>query len=113
MSDFVVQTVTISLEVSDKEYGNGTSRFINLKGRYQEGGIPLEEIAEVMDDSLDMFLAAWKSLLAAKFSQGIIAGAALKEKIDNAITQTAKVKAYLRRKEDGTGPNPAEQPSNQ
>ena len=63
MSDFVIQTVTISLEVSDKEYGNGTSRFINLKGRYQEGGIPLEGIAEVMDDSLDMFLAAWKSLL--------------------------------------------------
>ncbi len=113
MSDMTIQTVTISLEVADKEFGNGMSRFVNLKGRYQDGGIPLEEMGVVVEDSLDMFLGAWKSLLAAKFSQGIINGQVLKDKIEGALTQTAKVKAYLRRKEDGTGPNPTEQPSNQ
>lgn len=111
MSDFVIQTVTISLEVADKEFGNGMSRFVNLRGKYEDGGIPLKDIGEAVDDSLDMFLAAWKSLLAAKFAQGIINGQTLKEKIENTMKQTEKVKAYLRR-QDGIGiqPSAPEQP---
>jgi hypothetical protein len=109
MSDMTIQTVTISLEVADKEFGNGMSRFVNLKGRYQDGGIPLEEMGTAVEDSLDMFLGAWKSLLAAKFSQGIINGQTLKEKIENAMVQTDKVKAYLRR-HDGSSSQPTDQP---
>ena len=100
MSNLVIKTVTISLEVADKEYGNGTSRFFNLKGSYQDGGVPLEEIGTVVDDSLILFSAAWKSLLGSKFAQGMLNGETLKGELDKVIRRTEKVRQFLNKGDD-------------
>jgi hypothetical protein len=103
MSNMVVRSVTISLELADKEFGNGMSRFFNIKGAYQEGDTPLEEVADVVDDSLTMFMAAWKSLLGSKCAQGKIDGKTMQDEVRKVIKRTTKVQAYLR-KEDGSEP---------
>lgn len=103
MSNMVIQTVTISLEMADKDYGKGSGRFINLKGWYQDGGTPLYDIDNVVDDSLDMFLSAWKSLLSSKYAQGGMTGEDYKKYCETAITRTEKVRDYLRRKNENAG----------
>ena len=110
MSNMVIRSVTVSLELADKEFGNGMSRFFNMKGAYQEGGIPLEEVADVVDDSLTMFMAAWKSLLGSKCAQGKIDGKTMQEEVQKVIKRTAKIQAYLRR-EDGSEPSTNGHPS--
>jgi hypothetical protein len=96
MGNLIIQSVTISIELADKEYGNGIGRFLNLKGSYQDG-VTLEGVGSVIEDSLDMFLAAWKSLLCSKFAHGCMGGKDLKAKFEDAVAKTEKVKSYLRR----------------
>ena len=100
MSLFVTG-VTISVDASEKEYGKGEARFMSLKGTYRGEGVPLADIDAVVQDSLDMFLAAWRSLLFAKYAQGGMKGTDLKAVLDRAAEKTDKVRAYLRKEADG------------
>ena len=97
MGSLVIQSVTVSVEVSDKTFGSGDSRFMSLKGRYEDGGIPASELDFVVLDSLDVFLAAWKSLLSSRFAQGNMTGEDFKKHLENTVVKTEKVRAYLRR----------------
>jgi len=100
MGNLLIQSVTISVELADKEYGNGSGRFLNLKGSYQEG-VTLEGVGSVIEDSLDMFLAAWKSLLCSKYAQGCLDANGLKAKFEEAVVKTERAKKYLRRTDGG------------
>jgi len=108
----VVNTLTISLEIADKEFGNGMSRFVNLKGRYEDGGVSIEELDSVIVDSLDLFCSAWKSLLGSKFAQGVLSGNEYKTKLDEIIRRTKRVKEYLKKHDGDSIPPPStEQPN--
>ena len=101
MGDLSITSVTVSVEAADKEYGKGEARFMNLKGTYRDEGVPLADMDTVVEDSLDLFLAAWRSLLFAKYAQGSMKGTDLKATLDRAAEKTEKVRAYLRKEADG------------
>jgi hypothetical protein len=100
MGDLVIQSVTISVEVADKKFGDGSGRFMNLKGWYQDAGVPIANVNEVVLDSMDLFLAAWKSLLSSKYAQGGMTAEEYKTSFDAAILKAEKVKAYLRKHDE-------------
>lgn len=60
-----ITSVTCALEVKNQEYGKGASRFISLRAEAPAGteGLSLEE---AIDQSLDMHLQAWQSVLGAQ-----------------------------------------------
>ena len=101
MGSLAITAVTISVEAADKEYGKGDSRFTSLKGSYRDEGVTLADIDLVVLDSLDMFLAAWRSLLLAKYTQGTLPGKELTAALDRAVQRTEKARAYLKREADG------------
>ena len=91
-----IQSVMVSIDASDKEFGRGTGSFVQLRGSYPDP-VDIEYLDDVVMDSLDMFLAAWKSLLMAKYAQSGLPGDKMKEQFDLAMKKTAKVKDYFRR----------------
>jgi len=93
--------VTVSVELADKEYGSGSSRFISLKGAHKDG-LPVAEAGPVIDDALELFLAAWKSLLGARWSQGGMTGDDLRTWVEKAVRKTEKVKEFLRAEQSGS-----------
>jgi hypothetical protein len=95
--------VTISVDASEKEYGKGEARFASLKGSYRDEGVTLADIDLVVLDSLDMFLAAWRSLLFAKYTQGTLPGKELTAALDRAVQRTEKARAYLRKEKEADG----------
>ena len=100
-----VQSVTVSVELSEKPYGTGESRFVSLRGQYPGMGVAHEDIeSKIIPDSLDMFMTAWKSLLSAKFVEGDLTGDQLKESLAKAMKKTDSIKAYLKRINDEQRP---------
>lgn len=88
--------VTVSVEVGDKEYGNGTSSFMNIQARYPNEGAPLEEVEDVIDHGLDMYFAAWRALLASRCATGIISGSDYKEQLGKVTSRFEKVRNILK-----------------
>ena len=99
-----VVEISVSVEIADKEYGNGSGRFISLKGACKDA-LPLADADPVIDDGLDLFLAAWKTLLGARWSQGGMTGDDFKTWLEKSIRKTDKVKEFLRT--EGHGPSGA------
>ena len=86
--------ITISAEFSDKEYGNGSGNFMNISAKAPD--VPLESIDDVISDGLDMYFAAWKTLLATRFATGIIKADELKQRISDSEQRLASVRKFLR-----------------
>jgi hypothetical protein len=63
--------ITVSVAMADKSYGSGTESFINLRGEYPDP----HTLDAALVDGLDMYFAAWKSLVASQFATGIMHGA--------------------------------------
>ena len=97
MSNPTIIGVTVSVDVSDKSYGTGNSSFMNVQGRYPDPGVPL---ADVLIDGLDMFLAAWKSLLAGRYATGVVTGAEFKKQLGEAEAKFAKVHKFLQKESE-------------
>lgn len=102
----IISGVTVSVDVGDKEYGNGQSCFMNIQGRYPEPGQPFEELIDVVTDGLDMYFAAWRSLLASRFATGQITSTEFKDTLAAVATRIDKTRRYLKTHD---GPQPAEQ----
>lgn len=104
MGELVIQTVTVSVEVADKEYGKGDGRNMHLKGWYQDGGVSIDRIDEVVLDSMDMFLGAWKAILCSRYAQDNMTADEFKQRFERAMLKVDKVKKFLKRQnEDDTG----------
>jgi hypothetical protein len=71
MSSPVIKEITVSVSIADKEYGNGTEAFKCLKADYP-APVSLEKIDDLICDGLDLYLAAWSTLLAGRLATGII-----------------------------------------
>lgn len=102
MSDFVITELTVSMKVSDKEYGNGPESFFSLGGKYS--GKPLSCIGDTVDDSLVAFLSIWKTILVQRWAIGklktnegsLLTAEMLQARIDKAEKRFAVVREGLR-----------------
>lgn len=88
--------ITISAEFADKEYGKGSGNFMNISAKAPEQGIPLEGIDEVIDNGLDLYFAAWKTLLGTRFATGIINAQAFKQTLADSQKRLDMVRKFLR-----------------
>lgn len=91
--------ITVSVDISDKNYGNGTQSFLNLQGRYPDPAA----LKEVMTDGLDMYFAAWESLLASRYATGSMPGPDFKKAVDEAKVKLEKVRNFLAREKAANG----------
>lgn len=86
--------VTVSLEMGyEQEYAKGTKSFISLQGKYPDPA----SIDDVLLDGLDMYFAAFRSLLSSRAATGVIGGAEFKETLKVTESRLAKVRAILAR----------------
>jgi hypothetical protein len=102
----MIAGLTISIDIGDKEYGKGQSCFMNLQGKYPEPGQPLDELMDVVDDGLEMYFAAWKTLLAGRFATGQIT----KDQFNNLATvarRVKKIQEFLKAPSNGESETPA------
>lgn len=92
----IITGITVSVDIGDKEYGNGQSSFMNIQGKYPESGQPLEDIIDVVADGLDMYFAAWRTLLAGRFATGKLSSEEFKSTLSAVTLRIDKTRSYLR-----------------
>jgi hypothetical protein len=98
MSKIEVTGVTVSVEFGfEQDYGKGTKSFTSIQAKYPE---PTEDINDALSDGLDLYFAAWKTLLAARCATGVIGGAEFKETL-SAVTHRIEKVLNLLRTNDG------------
>jgi len=97
MSELAITSVTVSLEIKDQNFGNGSARFVTLTAKTPEAenGIPLADIDNVLMQTLDMHLAAYKSLATSRFAAGVIDSAALNKCLTAMPRRLEKVRDFL------------------
>jgi hypothetical protein len=84
--------ITISLEMGyEQEYAKGTKSFISLQGKYPDPA----SLDQVLLDGLDMYFAAFQSLLSSRAATGVIGGAEFKETLKITESRLVKVKKIL------------------
>ena len=91
MSKPEIVGVTVSLDISEKSYGNGSQSFMNIQGRYPNPAI----LEEVIEDGLNMYFAAWQSLLASRYATGVMLGPEFKKAIEDGKIRLEKVRKFL------------------
>jgi len=94
----VITGVTVSVDFADKEYGNGNGSFANIQARYPEPGKPIEELNDVVDQSLDLYFACWKSLMSSRYATGVIASKDYTSAMEAATKRIEMVRNFLRKK---------------
>jgi hypothetical protein len=101
MAKLGITGVTISVEFGfEQEFGKGTKSFASISSRTPDGErVPLEELSDLVDQGLDMYLAAWKTLLISRFSTGVLSGKEFKEQMQAQETRLENVRKFLRRGE--------------
>jgi hypothetical protein len=98
MSNPAIFSVTVSCEFGgEQDYGKGTKSYMNLSGRWPEPGVPIEEIDDVIDSGIDMYLAAWKAMLTSRCAIGILSGKQWKEKIQDAEDRVTSLRRVMRK----------------
>lgn len=84
--------LTVSVEFGfEGEYGKGTKSFANIQGRYPDPST----LSEAMVDGLDMYFAAWESLLASRYATGNGTAQEFKLSVETAKARLEKVRNYL------------------
>jgi hypothetical protein len=81
---FVVTSITVSAEVSDKSYGNGNSRSVYLKAdtsNPKEGGLSTLNLTEIARTSLELAAQAHKNVQYTRYIEGEING----EELENIL----------------------------
>ncbi len=97
MSELAITSVTVSLEIKDQNYGNGSARFVTLTAKTPEAGdgIPLADIDNVLMQTLDMHLTAYKSLATSRFAAGVINAEELNKCLTIMPRRLEKVRDFL------------------
>lgn len=91
MAKLEIVGVTVSVDISDKNYGNGTQSFMNIQGRYPDPAT----LDDALTDGLEMYFASWESLLASRYATGSMAGPDFKKAIEEAKIKVQKVRNFL------------------
>ena len=80
MSDLHIVGLTVSCDLSDKVYGNGTGRFFSVSAKVPEGstGIPISEAEDIVRDGVNLYFTAWQTLMQTRYATGDISAAEFK-----------------------------------
>jgi hypothetical protein len=100
MTKPTITQISLSVDVGDKHYGSGSSSFCSLQAKYPDGGVPLDEISDVVDASMDLFLACWEVLTSGRYATGIIPAAEYTEAMKKVAVRIEQVRKFLRKQED-------------
>jgi hypothetical protein len=65
-SGYRVKSITVSLEIADKEYGNGNAAYTSIQAHVDD--TPIEQINDVIDAGLSLYVAAWEIILGGKLA---------------------------------------------
>jgi hypothetical protein len=88
--------ITVSCDFADKSYGSGEGSFCNCQARYPEAGLPPEQISQAVDDGLDLYFAAWQTLMSGRYAVGVVDAKEYKEHMESATRRLGKVREYLK-----------------
>lgn len=96
MSQFGITSMTVSVEVSDKDYGKGSGYFANLTAKTPDNDpIPMDKIDSVVDQGLSLFYTTFQTLLAGRLATGNLTSAEFKEIWGKAELRFQKVHKFL------------------
>ena len=88
--------MTISISVSDKDFGKGSDYFCNLTAKTpEEAPIPLEKMSEVLDQGARMYFTTFQTILAGRFATGNLSGTEFKELWAKSEQRIEKVLKFL------------------
>jgi len=93
---FRIRNLTVSVEVSDKEYGNGDSGYTSISGHVDDAN--LDQIDDVIDAGLSLFLAGWQTVIAGKVATKMLSmtGQEFKDTVAAIQKRVTKVRGLLR-----------------
>jgi hypothetical protein len=94
-SGYRIKSVAVSLEIADKEYGNGNAGYANIQTHVDE--TPIEQIEDVIDAGLSLYVAAWEIILGGKLAVKLntLTPAETRETVTNVRQRLMKVQALL------------------
>ena len=90
-----VKSISVSLEIADKEYGNGNSGYANIQAHVDD--TPIEQIADVINAGLSLYVAAWEIILGGKLAVKLnpLTPTETQQTVMNVRHRLAKVQALL------------------
>ena len=90
-----IKSISISLELSDKTYGTGMANYANVQAYVDDAS--LEQINDVIDAGLTLYVAAWRTLMAGQLvtKLGTMTGNEVREIMGKINSRIGKVKALL------------------
>src|SRR5215472_7632978 len=94
-SGYRIKSITVSLEIADKEYGNGNAAYTNIQAHVDD--TPIEQIDDVIDAGLALFVDAWEIILGGKLAVKLntLTPAETRETVTNVRQRLTKVQALL------------------
>jgi hypothetical protein len=92
---FRIKSLTMSLELADKQYGDGNSGYTSITAYVDDAS--LEHIENVIDAGLNLFVAAWETVIGGKVATKMIGMSAqeLRDNVTAVRRRAAKVRALL------------------
>jgi hypothetical protein len=90
-----IKSISVSLELSDKNYGTGMAHYANVQAHVDDAG--LEQVNDVIDAGLMLYVAAWRTLIAGQLvtKLGTMGGREVREIMGKINSRLGKVTALL------------------
>jgi hypothetical protein len=99
---FCITSVTVSVEVADKCYGDGHTRFASIKSesRGPEEGIPLGDITKATIMTLDLLEQANLAVQATRYAQGDLPAQELNDVMKKSGARFSKIRKMLKEEDE-------------
>lgn len=96
-----ITSFTVSLEIADSVYGNGQKNFASFRAEAPsaDGGVSLDE---ALDQSLDLHLKAWVSVLQARHMSKKMTAQEFADAVVRAGVRIEKARSILRDVDNAT-----------
>jgi hypothetical protein len=93
---FRIKTLTVSVEIADKSFGDGNSGYSSITASVDDAG--LEHIEDVIDAGLNLFVASWQNVIGGKVATKMLGMGAqeLQEVVGKIRNRLVKVRELLR-----------------
>jgi len=83
---FRIKTLTVSVEIADKSFGDGNSGYSSITASVDDAG--LEHIENVIDAGLNLFVAAWQNVIGGKVATKMLGMGA--QEVQDTVTKIRK-----------------------
>jgi hypothetical protein len=94
-----ITAFTVSLEVANGDYGTGQKNFVSFRAEAKgpEEGVTIDE---ALEQSLDMHLRAWESVLQARHAEQVLSGKDFSDMTSKARVRIEKTRQFLKQLDD-------------